>query len=171
MGRQINFFQTQKDVEEFCSFFYPKGIVLFDKQGNTIEDYTKINFTDYLCSNGNELTGKNFIAYRTTPFDNSQAKYIDYPSFEDQIIEYSMCKRSEGNDKYFNDGRLYLSNTLYDKKDMVRLYELLRKYIKKNYKYIGWWYFAPHFMKEYQEGKVIACNANHPLDIKNNILL
>lgn len=163
MGRQIRIYQTQKDVEELCKTFYPKGVVLFDRKANMVEDYTKVQFTDYFYPGTRKIVGSYFIAYRTTQFDKSEAELVEYPSFWDQIIQFKPCQETLQGEPYYNDGRFYLYNTLYNNEELVKLYNSLVRYVKKNYKYHDAWYFAPDFIKACQKGEAIPCNGRQSL--------
>lgn len=161
MGRQIRFYQTQKDVEELCATLYSQGIRLFDRKGNEIEDYTGKNIYEDFYSGTKTKVRRFFIAYKTTVFDKSSADRYEFPTFE--LIEYSTCNDARFGDPYYNDGRFYLSNDIYDNADLVKLYNTLVKYVRKHYVYACGYYFAPDFIKMFREGKVVPCNGNQTL--------
>lgn len=166
MGRQINFFQLHDDVMKLCEYLYSNDIVIFNYRGLLIEDWRNIDFQGEKKT-PEKIIGNYFIANRTTIWDKSEADIYCYPNFYDQVIEFCPSHLSCSRINFFNNGRFYFSNELYDNNEMLLLYKVLVKYIKKNYIYSkeSGFYIAPNFFKEYKSKKVFPCNFDNLIDL------
>lgn len=164
MGKQINFYQLQEDALLLFKEFYSRSMVLYDSRGEIIEDYNVVYFPSAINSITKNFVGNYFIGYRTTCFDKSLSQKYLYPSFWKYLIEFIPSRLSMERDGYYNDGRIYLSNELYENKELKLLYDMLVKYIKKTYEYNREMsaYIAPHFMERLKRGEVIPCNSDNP---------
>ena len=90
-------------------------------------------------------------------------KYL-YPSFWRYLIEFIPSRLSIECGGYYNDGRIYFADELYDNKELKLLYSTLIKYIKKTHVYNRELsaYIAPYFMEKLNRGEVIPCNSDNP---------
>ena len=165
MGKQIHFFQTQKDIEEFCQTLISHGKIIYDHKGEKFESFFEFDFLNAFYPNTEERVGCFYIANQTTVFDNSRARDVKYPSFNKQLIEFIPSRLSIYNDRYQDGGRFYLFNNLYDNIEMVALYKYLAEYIKKKYIYISDFksYFSSRFMELYKTHQVVPCLSGVPL--------
>lgn len=164
MGRQIIFFQLHQDVERLFNVCSNKDIVLYDCKGKLVENYASINFEQYFISGTKDFVGQYFIGHKNTPFDNSLAEKIKYPSFCGQLIEFVPTRISKERKNYYNEGRFYLSDDLYGDEELVKIYNFLVRYIKKNYKYDKFekTYFSPNFYDLWLSGSLVPCNFDNP---------
>ncbi len=171
MGKQIGFCQLESDIQNLLDFLKQHDLNIYDSKGNIL-----ISNED-VCKHRMVAINKKYIP-KTTVMANSPIEYIvPLPLDTAEITETRfympdpepgyVMKGTQGK-KIVMDGRFYLSNEYYQDDDIVAVYNLLKKYIRKNYIYskaMGGTYFSPAFIEEYKNGEVYAANGTNVFPI------
>ena len=158
MGRQIIFYQLESDLDDLLSFLDDKNLSIFDKYGHKITNSSDI-YNVKGCLTINKV-------YMKADFGNPPIEYcVPMPLRITETLSYnpntsSYEKINIENMKVINDGRFYLPNIYYENEELVSIYNLLVKYIKKKYLYSKQMskYFSPAFVASYKKGDVFAAN-------------
>ena len=164
MGRQINFYQLVSDLDDLLSFLDDKNLSIFDdfhNQGHKITNISDIYIAEGWCSINK--------VYVEVGSGNSPIEYcFPMPLRITETLSYnpntsSYEKINIENMKVINNGRFYLPNIYYKNEELVSIYNMLVKYIKKKYFYSKqmFSYFSPAFIESYKKGDVFAANSNN----------
>lgn len=158
MGRQFQFFQLDSDIQDMLIFLkqhhlsvFKKGIILTRVEDLYKEKLVAIN-NRYIPSIGIVNSPVEYSVPHpidTTQIETARFYACDSPNFE--------VRKTEGL-KIINEGRFYLSNEYYSDDAVVAVYDLLKKYIKKNYLYSKnrQVYFSEAFIDEYKKGNIYS---------------
>ena len=167
MGRQINFYQLESDLDDLLSFLDDKNLSIFDKYGHKITKSSDIYNVKGWCSINK--------VYMESDFENPPIEYcVPLPLRITETLfsnpnTSSYEKINIENMKVINNGRFYLPNIYYENEELVSIYNLLVKYIKKKYLYSKQMsaYFSPAFIASYKKGDVFAANSNNIYVVKD----
>ena len=173
MGRQINFYQLESDLDDLMSFLNDKNLLIFDdfhNQGHKITNTSDIYIAKGWCSINKEYvkvgSGNSPIEY-CVPMPLRNKGITETLSYNPNTSSYE--KINIENMKVINNGRFYLPNNYYENEELVSIYNLLVKYIKKKYLYSKqmFSYFSPAFIASYKKGDVFAANSNNIYVVKD----
>ena len=164
MGRQINFFQLDSDIRDMLLFLKQHHLNVFDPDGNILTQ-VKDMYINHLVSINKEYIPS--IVSANSPIEYS----VPYPLDTTQITEarFYFCNSPNyevKNTKGMNiirEGRFYLANAYYSDNEIVAVYNMLKKYIQKNYIFSKKRsvYFSPEFIKEYKKGNVYSAQGTN----------
>ncbi len=157
MGKQIRFFQIESDIYDLLSFLSQHQLNVFDSVGNTLNQADDL-YREYLVSINEKHIPKTISA-------NSPIEYVvPYPIDTTQVTEARFYLSDSPNYEIkktmdmiiIREGRFYLPNEYYPNKKIVTIYNLLKRYIQKNYLYSPKQesYFSQKCVEEYKKGNV-----------------
>lgn len=157
MGRQIHFFQLDSDIHEMLLFLKQYHLSVFDSNGDVLTQAREM-YQKKLVSINNEyipsIIGANSPVEYSVPYPLDTTQITDARFYFVDSPNYAV-KNTKGMN-IICEGRFYLSNEYYNSDDVVSVYNLLKKYIQKNYVYSKnrEVYFSPKFIEEYKKGNV-----------------
>lgn len=168
MGRQIRFYQTDSDIYDLLSFLSQHQLHVFDSAGNILNQVDDM-YREYSVSVNEKYMPKEDylnspIEYVIPcPIDTVEIAKVRFYHIETSNYE---IKKTAGM-TIINDGRFYLPNEYYSNKKIVDIYNLLKKYIRKNYLYSQQWaaYFSQKFVEEYKKGNIHFANFNNVYEL------
>ena len=166
MGRQIRFYQTDSDIYDLLSFLSQHQLHVFDSAGNILNQVDDMYRQSTLSVNEKYIPA-NFnspIEYVIPcPIDTTDIAEVRFYHAETPNYE---IKKTAGM-TIINDGRFYLPNEYYSNKKIVDIYNLLKKYIRRNYLYSQQWaaYFSQKFVEEYKKGNIHFANFNNVYEL------
>lgn len=159
MGRQIIFYQLESDLNDLLSFLDDKNLLVFDRYGNKLTSSADL-YTADLCAINKE--------FMKVEFQNPPIEFCVPMPLKDEALVYSPDiasyeKINIENMNVISDGRFYLPTVLYENEELVSIYNLLVKYIKKKYTYSkqAFSYFSPAFIESYKKGNVFPANGRN----------
>lgn len=152
MSMQIYFFHSERDSANFAEELSKYHCQMFDQSGNLCQE-TETALHDDMQNEGH--------VFRITNSPDSLSI--------GRAIELKNCAKGNPYSRTYHEGRLYLTKTeenCYDD-GMKRIFEGLRKYIRKNYRYCPEYqlYFGPDFFSSIiQKSNILSFTAKlHPL--------
>lgn len=152
MGKQVRFFMTSKDEEDFLKFVVECSDSIIDNKAFdlTVEEAT--SSTSILSL---------FIAPRNVSIAKDKNGFVDPVAAE--VIQFSRCILLEG--KYLKNGRIWIKLKYYDdtsklvnkSKDLKDTYSIYEKWIKKNFRLSKCkdYYVANDAYRSYKEDRTI----------------
>lgn len=169
MGRQINFFQIESDIQDLLFFLDEHQINIFDSEGNILTEIEDLYEQRMVAINKKHISRQIGIANSPVEYkvpcmlDKMQITEVRF--YRCDSLNYEL-KNIEGM-KVIREGRFYLANEYYSDESTVRVYNLLKSYIRKNYIYSKKWdsYFSRKFIEEYRKNNVFAANGTNVYSI------
>lgn len=164
MGRQIGFYQTDSDIYDLLSFLSQHQLHVFDSAGNMLNQVDDLYRQHTVSVNEKYIPTKDYL---NSPIEYIIPRPIDTTGitevrfYHTETSNYEI-KKTAGL-TIINNGRFYLPNEYYSNEKFVAIYNLLKKYIRKNYLYSRKWgaYFSQKFVKEYKKGNIHFANFNN----------
>ncbi|MDR1939709.1 MAG: hypothetical protein LBQ40_02820 [Clostridiales bacterium] len=157
MGKQINFLQSQEDMNEFRNFVIESGLKIYDCDRPPIDHSCYKSVTKIDCGEfGNQ--------YRLSIEDIDKILYKPekhdiYLPLDNQVVEYSTPRiyTKVGEINIVSNGRIWIDKSSYDN-PIYKQYMSLCKWIKKKYKFIAdtFIYVAPNIEREIACGMVVG---------------
>jgi len=143
MSMQIRFFHSEQDSLAFAEELGKYPCQMFDQAGNLCKE------PEITLHEDMQTEGHMFWLAKSPAFLSAG-----------RAIELNNCAKGNPASRTYRDGRLYLTKTeenCYDD-DMKRIFEGLRKYIRKNYIYSpeNRLYFGPDFYAKYSQNRYFA---------------
>lgn len=169
MGRQFQLFQLDSDIQDMLIFLQQHKLNAF-KNGVILNQVEEL-YREKLVSISDKYIPKigvinSPVEYSVPyPIDTTQIKTARFYCCNSSIYE---IKKTEGL-KIINEGRLYLSNEYYNDAAIVSIYDLLKKYIRKNYLYSRkrQVYFSKSFIYEYKKGNVYSAQGTNVFPVND----
>lgn len=156
MGRQFQIVQLEPDIQDMWDFLRRHQLNIF-KEGVVLNYIEELYKERLVAINETYIPG---IGVQNPPVEYSVPYPIDtthmltarFYAYDSAMYE---IKSTEGL-QIIEEGRLYLSNEYYSNNAIVTIYNLIKKYIQKNYVYHKKLqvYFSKSFIEENKKGKV-----------------
>ena len=140
MGKQIRFYITQTDAKDLIDLIYSNGGILISTAGDELTKDDLEHIADVIYIKNKYIDSCVYIKLQNSnlQFDNYKRKYIDY-EYSD-VIEFSLPRPIKHRENTFSAGRFWYATSYYNKNNelikktlMKGMFNLLQKYIRKNY--------------------------------------
>ena len=163
MGRQIRILQLDSDIKDMLAFLKQHNLRVF-KNGVELTRIDELYQKQLVAINDEYIPNIGFV--------NSPIEYsVPYPLDTTLITtaRFYACnspryevEKTEGK-KIISEGRFYLANEYYNNDAIVAVYNLLKKYVKKNYVYSKDQeaYFSKLFIEGHKKGNVYYAQGNN----------
>ncbi len=136
------FLQTQKDMEIFRSILIGLGFDIY------LEDY--INKRLKIVTNETLRFGRQYFVSKDV---SSYEKHWDINKIAIEYLAPTLYRR-EGQTDIISYGRVWISSDAPN--EMIKDFESVRKWLRKNYMHIDDFWFAPDCCEQIKEGAIIA---------------
>lgn len=168
MGRQIGFYQTDSDIYDLLSFLSQHQLHVFDSAGNMLNQVDDLYRQHTVSVNEKYIPTKDYL---NSPIEYIIPRPIDTTGitevrfYHTETSNYEI-KKTAGL-TIVNNGRFYLPNEYYSNEKIVAIYNLLKKYIRKNHLYSRKRdaYFSQKFVEEYKKGNIHFANFNNVYEL------
>lgn len=175
MGRQIRFWAIQKDYEELSEILIQNDIIVLTRSGNRLEPSSKKFYTVF----GAEQC---FLTKEGLRLPYDENKNVD--RWNSEVVEFANCRPSKlkisdpSGCKLirtgYEHGRLwydpYFRDDSYNEtakcKELTAMYNLLKRYIQKNYRIskCKCGYIGPYAYEEYMKDNFIPCSGKNRIE-------